>query len=170
MEMSGSSPERWPEFRPTELLKALAAGSVDFVVIGGIAAVVHGSARLTQDLDIMYSKEPANLDALGRVLVQLGGRLRGVTDDVPFVPDERTLGRTTILTLDTKAGPLDLLTDPPGAPRYEQLRQAAGRTSVGGVPVLIASIDHLVAMKVAAGRDKDLLDIEELDEIRRLSS
>jgi hypothetical protein len=167
--MSESSPGPWPEFRPTALLKTLAGGGVDFVVIGGIAAVAHGSARLTQDLDITYSTDRGNLKRLGNVLGELDVRLRGVTDDVAFVADERTLRHTSLLTLSTKAGPLDLLTAPEGAPPYDELRKRADRINVGDVPVLIASIDHLVAMKLAAGRAKDLADIEELEAIRRLS-
>jgi hypothetical protein len=74
----------WPEFRPRALLERLVAAEVDFVVIGGIAAVVHGSAAITRDLDIVYATGNDNLERLGSVLVGLGARLRGVTDDVPF--------------------------------------------------------------------------------------
>jgi hypothetical protein len=140
---------------------------VDFVVIGGIAAIAHGSARVTQDLDITYSKEPVNLDALGRVLQELDVRPRGVDDEVPFVPDATTLRRSEMLTLDTKAGPLDLLGSPPGAPPYTELRKGAERITIGNAAVFIASIDHLVAMKLAAGRPRDLGDVDELDAIRR---
>jgi hypothetical protein len=167
--MSERSPAAWAEFRPTELLQALAGAGVDFVVIGGIAAVAHGSARLTQDLDITYAQDPSNLRTLGEVLATLDVRLRGVTEDVPFVADERTLRHATILTLDTVGGPLDLLAAPPGAPRYEQLRKDADRITVGATPVLVASIEDLIGMKLAAGRPKDLADVEELDAIRRLS-
>jgi hypothetical protein len=143
---------------------------VDFVVIGGIAAIAHGSARVTQDLDVTYSRDRGNLEALGRVLAGLKATLRGVDDDVPFIPDERTLRRTEILSLDTTAGPLDLLGRPPGAPDYDDLRRHADRITLGNTPVLIASIDHLVAMKLAAGRSRDLGDVDELDAIRRRRS
>lgn len=167
--MSESSPAQpWPEFEPTALLQALAEHAVDFVVIGGIAAIAHGSARLTRDLDISYATNADNLRALGAALMNLQARLRGVDEDVPFVPDEHTLRRTSLLTLDTSAGPLDLLAEPPGAPPYDELRRQAERITLGSVAVLIASIDDLVAMKLKAGRTKDLADIEELDAIRRL--
>jgi hypothetical protein len=159
----------WGEFRPTALLDALTSHRVDFVVIGGIAAITHGAARVTQDLDITYATDEANLKALGDTLVELKARLRGVEEDVPFVADERTLKRTTILTLDTTAGPLDLLTQPPGAPSYEQLRRDATRVTLDSTSFLIASIDHLVAMKVEAGRPRDLGDIDELNAIKRLT-
>ncbi len=157
-----------PDFRPTELLRALVAGGVEFVVIGGIAAVAHGSVAFTQDLDVAYAPDERNLDRLGAVLVALGSRLRGVTDDVPFVPDGRTLRRTRVLTLETAAGPLDLLAEPDGAPAYARLRERAVVEDVGGVKVRIASLADLIAMKKAAGRPKDLVAVEELEAIERL--
>ena len=88
--------ENWPDFNPEALLRRLVAHGVDFVIVGGMAMVLHGSARLTRDLDICYSVDPANLEALGAAMVKLGARLRGVSEDLPFVPDARTLRRTTI--------------------------------------------------------------------------
>jgi len=160
--------EPWPRFSPRRLLERLVAGEVDFVVVGGIAAVSHGSAAFTGDLDISYARDDDNLDRLGRVLVELGARLRGVTDDVPFVPDGRTLRRTRMLTLETPMGMLDLLAQPDGAPVYATLRERAGRELVAGVEVLIASLEDLIAMKRAAGRPKDLVAVEELEAIQRL--
>jgi predicted nucleotidyltransferase len=169
--MSETSPgQPWPDFQPTALLEALARHGVDFVVIGGVAAIAHGSARLTQDLDIAYARDSDNLKALGEALIELGARLRGVDEDVAFVPDHTTLRHTTILTLDTSAGPIDLLADPAGAPPYDGLRRNATRIMLGATPILIASIDDLVAMKLKAGRTKDFADIEELETIRRLSA
>ena len=126
----------WPEFRPRSLLERLVAGSVDFVVIGGIAAVVHGSATITRDLDIVYAPDHDNLERLGDALVALGARLRGVTDDVPFVPDGRTLRRTRVLTLDTPEGRLDVLAQPQGSPAYERLRERAYDPSFGAVAIV----------------------------------
>lgn len=158
----------WPEFRPRSLLERLVGGQVDFVVVGGLAAVVHGSATITRDLDIAYAPDRDNLDRLGAVLVALGARLRGVTDDVPFVPDGRTLRRTRVLTLDTPDGRLNLLAQPDGSPVYEVLRQRAVVADLDGIVVPIASLDDLIAMKKAAGRPKDLVAVEELEAIQRL--
>lgn len=157
-----------PDFRPRALLRRLVAGNVDFVVIGGIAAVAHGSASFTQDLDIAYAPDEENLDRLGRVLVDLEARLRGVTDDVPFIPDGRTLRHVRVLTLETAQGLIDLLAEPDGAPVYDRLREAATVEEVDGVEVRIASLDDLIAMKRAAGRPKDLVAVEELEAIKRL--
>ena len=159
----------WPDFRPSRILRALAKGGVEFVVIGGYAAIAHGSPRLTNDLDISYSPEPANLEALGGVLVGLEAQLRGVDEDVPFEPDARALRQVEMLTLDTKLGPLDLLAVPGGGPGWAALRRDAIEVDLDGITVPVASLDHLRAMKRAAGRPQDLLDIDELDAIERLS-
>jgi len=98
----------------------------------------------------------------------LGARLRGVPEDVPFVPDARTLRAVDVLTLETTAGALDVLARPVGAPPCEVLRGGADRYDIGGFAVLVASIGHLIAMKRAAGRPKDSADIAELEAIVRL--
>jgi hypothetical protein len=156
------------DFDPQRILGMLTARGVDFVVIGGIAAVLHGSARVTQGLDVCVATDDANLDALGKVLVELKARLRGVPDDVPFVPDRETLRRVEVLTLETTAGDFDVLARPDGAPIYRRLRDNADRYDVGAFAVLVASVDDLLAMKRAAGRTKDLADIDELTAIARL--
>ncbi len=128
----------------------------------------HGSARPTYDVDICYATDVDNLEALGATLVELGAQLRGIAEDVPFVADARTLRRTTILTLSTPEGEIDLLVAPPGSPPYAQLRERARRVIFDGIAVLVASLDDLEAMKRASGRPKDLLDLEEIAVIRRL--
>ena len=158
----------WPEFRPAALLRRLVGHGVDFVVVGGIAMVAHGSARNTNDLDICYSSDPANLEALGAALVELGARLKGVDEDVPFVPDARTLRRTSIITLASPDGEIDLLVGPVGAPDYTDLRARAERVIIDGIAMLIASLDDLESMKRAAGRPVDQVDLEEIEVIRRL--
>jgi Nucleotidyl transferase AbiEii toxin, Type IV TA system len=158
----------WPEFSPTGLLTALTARDVDFVVIGGIAMVLYGSARVTRDLDVAYAPTPANLKALGESLIDLGATLRGVEETLPFAPDDRTLRRTEILCLSTSAGPIDLLLAPPGAPAYATLKKRAERVELVGGTVLVASLDDLEAMKRAADRPQDRIDLEEIEVIRRL--
>jgi nucleotidyltransferase AbiEii toxin of type IV toxin-antitoxin system len=145
-------------------------GDVDFVVIGGVAAVLHGSARATFDLDVCLASNAENLEALGSTLVGLRAQLRGVSEAVPFVPDAAALRRVEVLTLTTTAGDLDVLRAPSGAPRYDVLRGHADRYDVGGFEVRVASVEDLIAMKTAAGRPKDLGDIEELEAILRLRS
>ena len=157
-----------PPLNADQILHRLVERGVDFVVIGGIAAVLQGSARNTFDLDICFGADDANLAALGDVLTALRARLKGVDDDIPFVPDARTLRQVELLTLVTSLGELDVLARPSGAPTYHDLRRNADRYDLGGFNVSVASIDDLIAMKQAAGRAKDLLDIEELEAIKRL--
>jgi hypothetical protein len=157
------------EFRPRAQLAHLTAYGVEFVVVGGIAATLYGSDRDTFDLDICPSTDAANLEVLGRALVDVDARLRGVEEDVPFVPDGRTLARIQILTLDTSFGPLDVLIRPDGSPPYRQLRARAEKLDLGQVAVLVASIDDLLEMKRASNRGKDKLDVETLEAIKRLT-
>lgn len=159
-----------PDFNPERLLAPLVAAEVDFVVVGGLAVIAHGYVRTTKDVDIVYDTAYDNLDRLGTVLVELGAKLRGVDEDLPFVADGRTLRRTGILTLTTKVGWLDLLVDPPGAPRYRELRAAARIIDLLGTPVAIASLAHLEAMKRAAGRPVDEADLDALRTIKRLEA
>jgi hypothetical protein len=156
----------WPDFRPTALIGALARGGVDFVVIGGVAVVVQASPRFTRDLDISYATDTANLESLGDLLVSLDARLRGVEQDVPFIPDARTLRHTQMLTLTTRDGDLDLLVDPPGSPGYSALRRHADIVDLDGDSVRIASLEDLIEMKRAAGRPQDEIDIESLEVAR----
>ncbi len=153
----------WPEFRPTALLGMLAQAGVDFVVVGGVAIVVQASPRFTRDLDICYATDRTNLERLGSLLVSLEARLRGVDEDVPFVPDARTLRRTPMLTLSTRDGDLDLLVDPPGSPGYASLRRRADVIELAGASVRIASLEDLISMKRAAGRPQDQIDVESLE-------
>lgn len=142
-------------FDPAPLIEQLASGDVDFVVIGGVAGGAHGSAFGTFDLDIAYSREPKNLERLAGVLQSLGARLRGAPADVPFRLDARTLRAGANFSFTTRLGSLDVLSDCPGAPRYETLKRDATAVSFRNHSVRIASLDHLIAMKEAAGRPKD---------------
>jgi hypothetical protein len=167
-----SSSEPWlrqPELRLRELLQRLTEREVDFVVVGGVAVILQASPRFTKDLDICYAPEQANLDRLGAVLIELGAKLRGVDEDLPFVPDGRLLRQTQILTLTTVDGGLDLLVEPDGSPGYPALRRRADQIDVDGIVVRVASVEDLIAMKRAAGRPQDLVDLESLEIARRRS-
>jgi hypothetical protein len=162
--------ESWldqPTFRLGTLLRMLTEASVDFVIVGGVAVVLQASPRFTRDLDICYAPTPENLERLGEVLVDLGAMLRGIDEDLPFVPDERTLRQTQIVTLTTREGDIDLLVDPGGSPDYAALRERADRMDLDGFTVAVASIEDMIAMKRAAGRPQDLVDLEALEVARR---
>ncbi|MGH2963424.1 MAG: nucleotidyl transferase AbiEii/AbiGii toxin family protein [Solirubrobacterales bacterium] len=161
-------PAEFPPLEAEELLRRLTSGGVDFVVIGGIALVLLGSPRMTRDLDIVLAPDDANLDALGRVLVELDARLREVDESVPFVSDGATLRNVQLLTLVTSAGWFDVHRSVDGAPPYRRLREHAERCDLGDFSVLVASPDDMIAMKQAAGRPQDLIDVETLAAIKRL--
>jgi hypothetical protein len=146
-----------PEFDPIPLLEVLARNAVDFVVIGGVAGGAHGSAYPTFDLDVAYARDRPNLERLAAALRELGATLRGAPPDLPFLLDAKTLENGSHLTFDTPRGGLDILSDPEGAPPYPQLKAAGKTETVAGYPVVVASLDHLIAMKEAAGRTKDKL-------------
>jgi len=160
------------DFQPSAMLETLTRHGVDFVLIGGMAGVARGSAYVTLDVDVAYDRDRANLECLVGALEELDATLRGAPPGLPFLLDARTIENGANFTFDTRFGPLDILSDPDGAPPYEQLREAAGsELLVEGVRIRVASLDHLIAMKEAAGRPKDLLAASEYrvisDELRR---
>jgi hypothetical protein len=157
-----------PRFRPGEMLALLADGNVRFVVVGGLAAQAHGSPTLTRDLDICHARDGENLQRLASVLAALGAVGRGLPSDAPRVPpvDARTLRDNGLRTLTTRLGDLDLLADPEPGLDYETLRRGASSAEVAGIRVLIAGLDDLIAMKRAAGRPKDRVELEILGALR----
>jgi hypothetical protein len=161
------------DFDPIPIIEALAEAEVDFVLIGGLAGGAHGSAYPTYDLDVMYARDSENLERIASVLTELGATLRGAPPDLPFLLDAKTLREGANFTFSTRLGSVDLLAFPSGAPAYEKVRDDAETIEIGGHPVLVASLDHLIAMKEAAGRQKDKLMATEYrvlaDERRRQS-
>lgn len=156
-----------PEFALGRLLHRLRDAEVNFVVVGGVAVVIQGSPRFTRDLDITYATDPENLSRLGGLLTALGAQLRSVEEDLPFVPDARSLEQAEMLTLTVGDGDIDLLADPPGSPGYASLKRKADRVELDGGVVLVASIDDLIAMKTASARPQDVVDLESLEIARR---
>lgn len=157
-----------PIFQPDEILRRLVAADVRFVLVGGLAAQAHGSASLTNDLDICYARDATNLQALARVLDDLVAVRRGLPADAPRMPplDARTLRAGGLFTLTTRFGDFDLLADPDPGFDYDRLAQAALPTVSGGIRVLAAGLDDLMAMKRAAGRPKDRIELEILGALR----
>jgi hypothetical protein len=145
------------QFDPVPLIEALERGDVDFVVIGGVAGGSYGSAYSTGDLDIAYARDRENLERLADVLVGLDASLRGAPEGIPFLLDAKTLENGANFTFLTRYGALDILSDLAGAPRYAELKSSATLARIGEFQVRVASLDHLIAMKEAAGRPKDKL-------------
>ena len=154
------------DFEPRSALGTLQREGVRFVVIGGLAANLRGSPTVTMDVDICYARDPANLGALAQALNDLGARLRGVTDDVPFVLDAATLAAGDHFTFNTVAGALDCIGTPSGTSGFEDLDANADTMEFTNLTVRVASLDDLIRMKRASGRPKDRIELEVLGALR----
>ncbi|TML54141.1 MAG: hypothetical protein E6G15_07770 [Actinobacteria bacterium] len=146
------------EFRPKPILHTLLEHRVDFVLIGGLAGIIHGSSYPSYDVDVAYARDDDNLERLAAALRELRATLRGAPKDVPFQLDAKTLKNGAHFTFETEFGSLDILSDPDGAPPYIRLREDAGEpVEFEGEWIRVATLDHLIAMKEASGRNKDKL-------------
>jgi hypothetical protein len=143
--------------RPAEIFATLAEHRVDYVVVGGLAAVLYGSPTITADADICAQRTPDNLKRLAGALDALNGRVRTAAepDGVPFTPDATLLGRMRVLNLTTDFGDLDLTFEPAGFAGYEELAEHAVEVSVGGTAVRVAALDDVIRSKELANRPKD---------------
>lgn len=119
--------EQDSEFDPTRMLATLEASGVDYVVIGGLAAVLHGSPVLTQDLDVCPSQDEKNLERLALALRTLGAKIRTDTspEGLPFACDSVFLRNVQLLNLVTRYGDLDISSRPSGTTGYADLRAHA---------------------------------------------
>lgn len=153
-------------FDPLRTLQVLRARAVRFVIIGGFAGRLWGSPSLTNDLDICYARDGANLEALAAALRELGATLRGVAEEVPFILDAKTLAAGDHFTFVTEAGNLDCLGLPAGSGGFDQLMRSALELDLGEVEAWVASLDDLIRMKRATGRAKDRIEVEVLSALR----
>lgn len=158
-------------FDPLRALETLLRRRVRFVLIGGFAGRLWGSTTVTNDLDICHARDRKNLDSLAGALKELEATLRGAPEDLPFRIDARTLAAGDRFTFMTNAGNLDCLGTPAGSRGFNDLVADATEMKLDSVTVTVASLDDLIRLKRAAGRPKDLIEIEILaalrDEIRK---
>jgi len=156
------------EFDPRRILRTLGEHKVRFVLIGGQAATAQGSTSLTADIDIVYARDRENLAHLASALAALGASLRGADQALPFRPDAETLRRGLNFTFSTRFGPLDCLGEAAGAFTFEALARNADSYDIAEINVQVAALDDLIAMKRAAGRPKDLIEVENLAALREV--
>ena len=149
----------------TALITLLVENEIDFIIVGGAAATVYGSARLTLDLDIVYSRDNLNLERIVRALEPVQPYLRGAPPGLPFEWSVQTLKKGLNFTLITTLGALDLLGEIVGGGGYEELKPETIRIQVAGVECRCLSLEQLIEVKRAAGRPKDLEAIAELQQI-----
>ncbi len=162
---------RMPPLKAPDLLRTLHRHGVEFVVIGGFSLAAHSVARATKDLDVVPDPGRANLRRLLTALEELEASPSALDD---FEPDEileltlenLELGGNWILR--TRYGRLDVMQYVEGVRDYRRLREGAIQPKIETIeePILFAGLDDLIAMKTAAGRDQDLIDIDTLERSR----
>lgn len=160
-------------FQPGPMLAALEEEGVEYVVIGGTAAVIGGATHVTFDLDITPSRDEANLDRLVSALRKLNARVYGIPPEAAkwFQLDGRTLAAGSAWKFLTDHGELDVSLDPDGTHGYPDLRRNAVRTAAYGIEFQVAALEDVIRSKEAADRPRDravLPDLRRTLELRRL--
>jgi predicted nucleotidyltransferase len=145
------------------LVRTLCDARVDFIIVGGVAANLHGALRTTLDLDVVYSRDRANLARLVAALTPYHPYLRGAPPGLPFTFDVATLERGLNFTLTTAIGELDLLGELAGGGTWESLRRDADAVELGSCRSLVVALPDLIRLKRAAGRGKDREVLAELE-------
>ncbi len=146
-------------------LAVLADAGVEFIVIGDVAGALHGSAFITQDLVVVYARNPENIRRLAEALRPHQPYLRGAPEGLPFEWDERTIRNGLNFTLTTAFGDLDLLGETTGGGAFEDLLSHSQEVSGFGSRFRLLNLDQLIVLKRAAGRPKDLAVVAELQGI-----
>lgn len=147
-------------------LRLLGEHRIDCVIVGGIAATVHGSSLLTNDVDVCYARDPENLNRLAGALQSVHARLRNAPEGLPFILDAETLKRGLNFTFTTDIGDLDLLGEVRGVGHYEEVLAGSITVELFDHRFAVIDIGKLVIAKRAAGRPKDLIALPELEAIQ----
>jgi predicted nucleotidyltransferase len=151
-----------------EILRALVAAKVRFVVIGGVAATIQGSARFTNDIDICYDPAPENIERLVAVLSKWNAYLRGVERGLPFILDAKSFRITPVMTLTTDKGAIDVLDIVPGVGGWDAVLKSSEPVTIGKVEFRALTLEALIASKRAVRRPKDVEQLVELEALRAL--
>ena len=152
------------------LLRTLVEHDVKFIIVGGLAATIHGSARLTRDVDVVYERSAENLDRIIKALQPLDPYLREAPRGLPFDWSAATLNRGLNFTLTTTAGSIDLLGEIVGGGGYANLLENTVEATLFGVPCRVLDLPALIRAKRAAGRARDLEAIAELEGLHKLTN
>lgn len=145
------------------LVRTLANAHVEFIIVGGVAANAHGSARVTTDIDVVYARSAENLGRLAKALAPLKPYLRGAPPGLPFEWSAATLRAGLNFTLTTTAGPIDLLGEIVGGGGYADLLPHSAVVRAFDCDIRLLDLPWLIKVKRAAGRPKDLEVIAELE-------
>jgi predicted nucleotidyltransferase len=151
-----------------ETIRILNDASVEFVVIGGAAMGLQGSADLTQDIDFCYARTAKNIERLAKALEPFHPVLRGTPPGRPFRFDVQTIGNGLNFTLTTDLGDLDFLGEVSGLGSFQEVLSVSDVRDVGGVDCRVLSLEGLIKSKTAAGRPRDLYVLPELRGLHEL--
>jgi hypothetical protein len=162
-----------PPLQAAELLRLLDRHAVRYVVVGGLAATVHGATRVTFDIDLVPEWTDDNLDRLASALRDAGAKLQapGPGEPIAFPIDARSLRQFEVSTWRTRLGDLDVIIGTPTATRgllarYDTLAPRAVERKAFGVTILVADLDDVIESKQALGRESDLVALPELHRLR----
>ncbi|MFL5245032.1 MAG: hypothetical protein ACJ8FY_23265 [Gemmataceae bacterium] len=150
------------------IIRQLHIHKVDYVLIGGQAMTVQGSAHITFDLAICYARTPQNIAALATALAPYHAYMRGSPVGLPFQFDSKTIEAGLNFTLQTDLGEVDVLGEVSGLGRFDKVLAKSEPKDLFGVSVQVLTIDGLLAAKKAAGRVKDRNHILELEEMKKI--
>lgn len=153
---------------PEKTILALYDAGVEFVIIGGVAMGLQGSAHLTKDIDFCYERTPQNIERLARAIAPFHPLLRGAPADIPFRFDAKTIAAGLNFTLTTDLGDLDFLGEVSGIGVYKEVLASSEKKTVGGIDCPVLSLDGLIKAKIAAGRPRDLYVLPELRALAEL--
>jgi hypothetical protein len=148
------------------LIHLLADARIEYILVGGVAATVHGSARLTRDVDVVYRRSRDNIARIVDALAPHSPYLRGAPKGLPFQWDVATVTRGLNFTLTTTLGDLDLLGEVTGGGGYDELLPHSETVTIFARDVRCLTIDWLIKVKRAAGRPRDYETAAELEAIR----
>jgi hypothetical protein len=142
---------------PECLFRVLAEHEVEYVLVGGLAGVLHGSPAMTNDADIVPSKDDDNLGRLADALRALDARIRvpDAPDGIPFDPHPALLRTMLMLNMTTRCGDLDLTFSPAALDDFDALRASSIVFELAGVRVHVAALADIIRSKETAGRAKD---------------
>jgi predicted nucleotidyltransferase len=148
-----------PELAPEKLLGVLRDHGVRYVLVGGFAAVIHGSPYVTVDVDVVPDRAQDNMRRLSDALRALNAKVwtAGEPEGIRFGHDARSLTENNVWNLVTDHGRLDITFVPAGTTGYDDLVRDATRLVILGVEADVASLADVIRSKEAAGREKDRL-------------
>ena len=146
-----------------KIIRVFGEAEIECVIVGGLAATIHGSARLTQDVDFVYARNRANVERLVAALKPYSPYLRGAPPGLPFDWSEATIERGLNFTLTTTLGDIDLLGEITGGGAYDALLPYSVDVEMFGCRCRCLDVPGLIRTKRAAGRPRDLEALAELE-------